>query len=291
MMRCAFSPDSERPPAPGRAGLRPSSVRRRAGRGAPPRRSPPLPSPLELSRRLAAAGVGRRRRGGRAVVELLLGAEQQVEHLRAKALAERERERAADRDQQQRAAEAAAPAAARCGALRAARRWRRAARRRRSRSSRWSLRSSSSACPAGLPLLIASVGAACRRRTPTTGSSAAPRLRSDAAGTGCSALPVLLPRPCSTCPFAAIVPPPLPKACWSSDQYTRSGDDADTSGRATRPSRREARPAPAPRGTTTRRGCAAPGGTRSAAAAAVSAGPRADGTSRTAPRARARTGG
>ena len=48
------------------------------------------------------------RRGGRGVLELLLGAEQRVEHLLAQALGDGERDRAADDAEQQDATEAAA---------------------------------------------------------------------------------------------------------------------------------------------------------------------------------------
>ena len=65
-------------------------------------------SRISRRRRLGAGSAGS---GGRAVVELLLGAEQQVEHLRAQALAERDREHAGDGEQQQRASHAAAAAA------------------------------------------------------------------------------------------------------------------------------------------------------------------------------------
>jgi hypothetical protein len=58
--------------------------------------------------RTGRCGLRRRRR--RAVVELLLGADEKVEHARAQVLAEDHRQRACDREQQQRAADPSAPA-------------------------------------------------------------------------------------------------------------------------------------------------------------------------------------
>src|SRR5205085_74423 len=66
-----------------------------------------------LSRSGVHAGrLGRGRRGGRAVVELLLGPEHEVEYLRAQTLVQGDREHCTEGDQQQRATEAAAPATA-----------------------------------------------------------------------------------------------------------------------------------------------------------------------------------
>src|SRR5437660_12015064 len=112
-MRCARSPVSWRVLAAG------SMASRLAGRPArgeavaeneegAPRGALVKAGVAVASGRRRRLGLGRRRgrdgRGG--VVELLLGPEQRIEHLRAQALAERERQPGADRQQQELAAQA-----------------------------------------------------------------------------------------------------------------------------------------------------------------------------------------
>src|SRR6516225_12217840 len=113
-MRWAFSPDSEREPgAVEAASFAAESSSVAPFSSATASTTFTLRGGGSSSSCGGARRRGLRRRCGRAVVELLLRAEQQVEHLRAQALAQRDREHTRDREQQQRASEAAAAAALR----------------------------------------------------------------------------------------------------------------------------------------------------------------------------------
>ena len=184
----------------GRAGLRVDAVvRLRAQRCCSRVSGAQRCSPGCRAQAFTPAGSGVRRRGGRAVVELLLGPEQEVEHLRAQALVERDREHRAEGDQQQRAAEPAAPAPAHRGtfAQRAA-----GLAQRVDRAAQLSLQLAvlEQRLAGRLAVAHPPVRAACRAVGGEQVRREAPRLRSDAARTGCSARPWPLRTPFQVCP-------------------------------------------------------------------------------------------